>query len=284
MYKSPFGTDENYEFELPGEAEGEAEQESDLEAELATELLEISTEAELDRFLGKLASSVMRGASTFIKSPIGQALGGVLKNVAKTALPAVGGALGSLVLPGAGTAIGAKLGSMAGGLLEAGEAEMMAEAEAEFEAAQRYVRFARSAWRNAAGAPRNLPPRAVVRAASISAARTHAPSLLRGDLMALRRQRRGPGRRPGYASARSSYAPYPYPPWSARPEWAAEPDRQDSWPGGADAGYDAGYDEPDPTDESGYEMAAEGPGGVPPSGANEGRWVRRRGHIVLLGV
>ena len=143
--------------------EGEGET---LEAEFASRLLEVTTEAEIDRFLGDLAKSVVKGASSFIKSPVGKALGGVLKNVAKTALPAVGGALGSLVLPGAGTAIGAKLGSLAGGLLEAGEAETMGEAEAEYEAAQRYVRFARSAYGLAARAPRDIPPRSVARAAS----------------------------------------------------------------------------------------------------------------------
>ena len=270
MSQSPFArSGAGYEFELPGESEGEYEFENEqesLEAELAGELLEISSEAELEQFLGKLARSVMKGASAFVKSPIGKALGGVLKNVAKTALPAVGGALGSLVLPGAGTAIGAKLGSMAGGLLEVGEAEAMGEAEAEYEAAQRYVRFARSAWGNAASAPSHLPPRAVVRAASVSAARRYAPSLLRGPLLSPWRQRRRPRSRPGW------YVEPRY-----RTAWS-----DDGWSGGTtyDGAGDGDWD--DGSDGGPFEVAQ----GAPTSHrSTEGRWVRgRRGNIVLLGV
>jgi hypothetical protein len=271
MFETAFESPgETFEFpaeaEMPGEwesesYEGEAEAQ---EAELVQELLEVTTEAELDRFLGSLASSVVKGASKFIKSPIGKALGGVLKNVAKTALPAVGGALGSLVLPGAGTAIGAKLGSLAGGLLEAEEAEMMSEAEAEWEAASRYVRFARSAYANAARAPQDVPPRAVVRAASISAARRYAPSLLRSD------QRMSPWR-----SRRRPYGGY-------RTSWQyAEPV---PWNGG-DGYAGAGYDEPDYWQGNGYEAEA---GGRPPAGPGQqamtGRWIRKAGRIVVLGA
>ena len=148
-------------------------------ARLAAELLEVTSEQELEDFLGSLASSVIKGAKSFMKSGVGKAVGGALRSIAKTALPAVGGALGSFLLPGVGTAIGARLGSVAGGLLEVGEAEALGEAEAEYEAAQRYVRFARSAYVNAARAPRNAPPRAVARAATVTAARRYAPGLLR---------------------------------------------------------------------------------------------------------
>ncbi|GAA0459973.1 hypothetical protein Ade02nite_14130 [Paractinoplanes deccanensis] len=263
-------------FEIPGESfesyenEGESyESESyesqgegesfEGEAELVQELMEISSEAEMDRFLGKLAGSIVRGAGKFIKSPVGKALGGVLKNVAKRALPVVGGALGSMVMPGAGTAIGAKLGGLAGGLLEAEEAESMGEVEAEYEAATRYVRFARAAYGNAARAPRNLPPRAIVRAASISAARRYAPSLLHGD------QRRGQwrGRRRGYPM----WAAYEPQPWYGGNGYD---------PGDGDDGYDDGYE-------------GEGAGGRSSGGGNgnraaEGRWVRRKGRIVVLGA
>lgn len=309
MYESPFGS-ANETFEFAGEDEFgyESEQEfGNLEAELATELLEITSEAELDQFLGKLASSVIKGASTFLKSPVGKALGGVLKNVAKTALPAIGGALGSMIVPGAGTAIGAKLGSMAGGLIKEEEAELMSEAEAEFESAQRYVRFARSAWSNAARAPRNLPPRAVVRAASISAARRYAPTLLQGGLMAPWRQRRvgGYGRRPAHPAYRSA-------PWYVDSGYADSgyPDDGDAGAGYGDdvadwaGGYrDQGDGEPDPEADGGFELEYQsegrGSGVARPSAsgsasqssgqsaghsATEGRWVRRRGRIVLLGV
>ena len=68
--------------------------------ELAQELLEITNEAELEEFLGKLVRRVARGASAFMRSGVGKAVGGVLRNVAKTALPMVGSALGSFVAPG----------------------------------------------------------------------------------------------------------------------------------------------------------------------------------------
>ena len=279
MYEAFEIPGESYEF--PGEAESEWEsgeayegEAEAMEAELVQELLEVTTEAELDRFLGKLASSVIKGASKFVKSPIGKALGGVLKNVAKTALPMVGGALGSMVLPGAGTAIGAKLGSMAGGLLEAQEAESMGEVEAEWEAASRYVRFARGAYSNAARAPQNVPMRAAVRAASISSARRYAPSLLQSG------QRMSPWR-----SRRRSYG------GGYRPAWQyAEPA---PWSGGGDDYAGGGYGgEPDGWWQGGddYE-SGEGEGeaaGRPPSNngsrAMSGRWVRRGGRIVVLGA
>src|SRR5207237_548278 len=82
-------------------------------------------------------------------SPIGKALGGVLKSVAKKALPVVGGALGSMVAPGIGTALGSKLGSMASGLFEV-ELEAMPAEAAEFEVARRLVNMAASAAQHAA--------------------------------------------------------------------------------------------------------------------------------------
>ena len=170
---------------------------TDRETALVSELLEATTDEELDEFLGKLARGVIRGASSFVKSPIGKALGGVLKNVAKTALPMVGGALGSMVLPGVGTALGSKLGSLAGNLLEEEEVAALGEAQAQEEAARRFIRFAGASYRNLARTPRSVPPPVAVRAASLSAARTYAPRLLRGG-------------RPGYGwrSRRRGYPPY----------------------------------------------------------------------------
>jgi hypothetical protein len=199
MYETEWADESGYETgELGWETEGEV-----LESELAQELLEITSEEELDQFLGKLARSVVKGASKFVRSPVGKALGGVLKTVVKTAAPMAGAALGSMVLPGIGTAIGSKLGSLAGSMLEAEEAERMDEAEAQYEAARRYVRFARAAYRNAAHAPRSVPPRAAVRAATVAAARRHAPTLLRprsqpGRWRDRRHQRRRYAYRGGY--------------------------------------------------------------------------------------
>ncbi len=149
------------------------------EMELATELLEISSEEELEQFLGNVFKSVAKGVGGFMRGPVGRALGGVLKQVAKTALPLAGGALGSLVAPGIGTALGSKLGSMASNLFEM-ELEGMPQEQQEFEIARRYVQLAALAARNAALAPRNVPANAVARAAFTQSARRYAPGLLRG--------------------------------------------------------------------------------------------------------
>src|SRR5512132_3557519 len=101
------------------------------EMALAAELLEITSEEELEQFLGGLIKKV----GGFVKSPIGKAIGGVLKKVAKTALPMVGGTLGNLVLPGVGGALGSKLGGMASKLFEL-EAEFLASEQGEFEVAR----------------------------------------------------------------------------------------------------------------------------------------------------
>src|SRR5262245_49682797 len=141
---------EGSEFEALGEFEAGPLNESE-EIELAAELLEITSEQELEQFLGKVFKKVARGVGSFVKSPVGRALGGVLKSVAKKALPVVGGALGSMVAPGIGTAIGSKLGSLAGGLFEV-ELESMTAENAEYEVARRYVNLAAASARNAATA------------------------------------------------------------------------------------------------------------------------------------
>jgi uncharacterized protein (DUF697 family) len=268
---------------LGGEA---AEAESPLsemqEMELATELLEVSSEAELEQFLGGLFKKVASGVGSFMKSGTGRALGGILKNVAKKALPVVGGALGSFVAPGVGTALGSKLGSMASNLFEV-ELETMSEQEAEFEVARRYVRLASSAARNAALAPRNAPPRAVARAAVVSAARRHAPGLVRGTPYQVPRRPSRPGRpvqRPGGTQPQPG-RPRPRP----RPYGAPAPS-----PGYADAGPAWGVygDEPSWADGDDGGVWYDGDDGGAPSARHarpqSGRWVRRGRKIVILGA
>lgn len=235
-------------FELFGEQDGELEDSEELELALAHELLAVTNEEELEEFLGKL----VKGAGKFLKSKVGKTVTGVLRGVAKTALPMVGSALGSFVLPGVGTAIGGKLGSMASKLLEAEEAELLGEAEAEFEAARRFVRFGRATVRYAAAAPRSAPPRTVARSAAVAAARRHAPALLRnrparpvarpsrrrGQRWSAQQRRRRPARwqwDPG---------PGPWSGWSG--SWpAAVPTTYVSWGDDASA-QQPDWDDPDP--------------------------------------
>jgi len=51
-----------------------------METQLASEFLEITNEEELDRFLGSLVKKAAGAVGKIVKSPIGQALGGVLKH------------------------------------------------------------------------------------------------------------------------------------------------------------------------------------------------------------
>lgn len=246
---------------LPGEA-GSGLSEAQ-EVELATELLEVTSEQELEQFLGKLFKRVVRGVGSFVRSPLGRAVGGVLKGIAKKALPVVGGALGSMVAPGIGTAIGSKLGSMASGLFEL-ETEGMSGEQAEFEVARRYVRLAASTARHAAAArPRaQVNPRTLARAAVARAARQVAPGIYRAMVRSLRT---------GLVVPRGAYPPRaPYAPAVLRPTVIAPapsyaPAPVTGWDGGAyaPAAPAAGY--------------AFGP-------AMSGRWIRRGRKIVLLGV
>jgi hypothetical protein len=149
------------------------------EMDLAAELLSVSSEEELDQFIGK----VVKGAWRRIKkagsavSRVAGPLTGVLRGVAKSAMPFLGGALGSFIpIPGVGTAVGTALGSALGKALEA-EFEGMNPEDQEFEKARRFVRMAGTAAQQAALAPAGADPQATVRTAVMTAARQHVPSL-----------------------------------------------------------------------------------------------------------
>ncbi|MEG2030885.1 MAG: hypothetical protein RR376_09590 [Janthinobacterium sp.] len=122
------------------------------ELQLAMELLGVSSEAELDQFLGNVFKSVWKGVKKVGAgiAKVAKPLGGALKAVAKTALPFVGGALGSMIpIPGVGTALGTALGRAASSALEL-EMEAGAPADRELEMARRFVRIAGQAARLAA--------------------------------------------------------------------------------------------------------------------------------------
>lgn len=169
-----------YEFENEFEFEGEVDSETGLteamEMELAGELLNINSDQELDMFLGKLFKKAARGVRRFARSSTGRALGGMLKKVAKRALPIAGGAIGNFLVPGVGGMVGRKLGSFAGNLFEL-ELEGLSPEDQEFEMARAYVRFASNAAKNAVKMPPN-GGRASASSAFKHAARTFAPGLL----------------------------------------------------------------------------------------------------------
>lgn len=173
---------EYQEFEGEDEYAGEYAQEGPFseveEMELAAELLTVSNEAELDQFFGGLLKKIGKGLGKAIKIPEVRALGGILKQVAKKALPAIGGAAGNFILPGVGGIVGSKLASTAGGMLGL-ELEGLSYEDQEFEVAKQLVRLTGAAAEHAAQAAPGQSPQQVVQAALTSAAEQYAPGLLR---------------------------------------------------------------------------------------------------------
>jgi uncharacterized protein (DUF697 family) len=146
------------------------------EMELASELLSVQSEAELDRFLGKLFKKAVGAVKNFANSSTGKALGGMLKGLAKKALPLAGKALGTFIAPGIGTAIGGALGSAASNLFEL-ELEGLSAEDREFETARAFVRFAGNSARRASRMG-NQKPAGAARNSIINSARRYAPGLL----------------------------------------------------------------------------------------------------------
>ena len=167
------------------------------EYELAMELLSVATEDELDQFLGRLVRGAWKGlkkAGSAI-GRIARPLGGVLRGVAKAALPMVGGALGSFIpIPGVGTMIGRAVGQAVSSALEAETAAIDAGMR-DVEKARRFVRIAGTAARQLArGAESVGDPQTAARDAVLAAARRHLRALARsavGRPASGRWQRRG---------------------------------------------------------------------------------------------
>lgn len=187
------------EFEAPGPF-GEQE-----EIALAMELMSVASEEELEQFLGKMFKGIWKGVKK-VGSVIGKVakpLGGVLKGLAKTALPFVGKALGSFIpIPGVGTMIGGALGSAVAKALEMEAAGLDGE-ERELEMARRFVRIAGTAAQQAGMAGQGMDPQRAARMAVDAALRCHLPRMrqpgigatpaaARADSGTWRRQ--GPGR------------------------------------------------------------------------------------------
>jgi hypothetical protein len=148
------------------------------EMELTAALLEVNSDAELDQFLGNLMQKAGRAVGSFVRSPTGQALGGILRGAAKKALPIVGRAVGGY-LGGPGTAD--TFAKAAGGLGRSFglELEGLSQEDQEFEVGRRFVRFAGAAAQKAALSPPNTPPQTAAQSAALAAAKQHAPGLLR---------------------------------------------------------------------------------------------------------
>ncbi|QEY18607.1 hypothetical protein D0C16_23035 [Cellvibrio sp. KY-GH-1] len=169
---------EQFEYEEEFASSGEVFNEGEL-LELTAELLEINNEEELNYFLGKLVKRAAGAIGKVARSPIGQALGGVLKTVAKKALPIAGGALGGFVGGPLGAKIGSSLAGYAGSALGL-EAEFLNQEDREFEGAKQFVRIAGDTVKNALAAPGNTSPQIAAQNAVMQSTRVFAPGLLSG--------------------------------------------------------------------------------------------------------
>ncbi|MBI5544893.1 MAG: hypothetical protein HY901_13465 [Deltaproteobacteria bacterium] len=165
---------ETFEFTAEGEW-NEVLQEAELQ-ELAAELLEISSDQELDRFLGGLIKKVGGAIGKVAVSPLGKQVGGMLKGLAKKYLPVAGAALGNLIAPGVGGAIGGRLASMAGSAFGL-ETEGLSLEDRDYEVAKQFVRLAADATRTALSSPNAVDPAAVAQAAVSRAVQRYAPGL-----------------------------------------------------------------------------------------------------------
>jgi hypothetical protein len=161
------------EFAAPGPF-GEQE-----EIALAMELMAVASEEELEQFLGKMFKGIWKGIKKVgsVVGKIAKPLGGVLKGLAKTALPFVGSALGSFIpIPGVGTALGGALGGALAKALEMETAGFDGE-QRELEMARRFVRIAGSAAQHAGLAPQGTDPQRAARQALDAALRCHLPRM-----------------------------------------------------------------------------------------------------------
>lgn len=181
-----------------GEAEGAVYEST--ETELAGELLELTSEQELDRFLGKLLTSAVGAGKAFLGSDTGKAVGGLLKGAAKQALPQIGRAVGDFLVPGSGGQVGSQVASAVGAGLGL-ELEGLSAEDRELEAARAFVRFADETGQIAEAAPASVPPTTAAVHAATVAAHHHLPGIA-PVVRNLRPPGSGGPRSPGHATGR----------------------------------------------------------------------------------
>ena len=158
--------DEAEELEFEDEELEEAQ-----ELESAAELLSIGSEGELDQFLGSLIRKAARSVGRSVRAASGNSLGGLLKGIARRALPmvatAIGGPVGGLAAKG-----GLDAAMKAFGL----ELEGLSEEDQELELARRYVRLANGAARRVLRQSVARNPRAQAQNAVRWAMQRYAPA------------------------------------------------------------------------------------------------------------
>lgn len=169
----------DYEYNMEAEGEitdSESSFNEETEMELASDLLSVKNEMELDHFLGDLLGKAVGAVSGILNTGPGKLLKGVLKTVAKKALPLAGAAAGTYFGGPAGAALGEKLGKSASSIFGL-ELEGLSNEDREFELARAVVRFAGNAAKQMAENDSGNPSEDVRRAIKESSMR-FAPGLL----------------------------------------------------------------------------------------------------------
>lgn len=155
------------------------------EMELASQFLEVSSEEELEEFLGDLwkrtkatAGDVSAAAGRAYKSDVVQRqVLPTLKSAARYFGPVAAGIGAERVAPGVGPWVAAGTKMLADQWLKE-ELEGLSGEDREFEIARRYIRFAIDALQRALETPPRVPQPVAAQIAVAEAARTHAPGLV----------------------------------------------------------------------------------------------------------
>jgi alkanesulfonate monooxygenase SsuD/methylene tetrahydromethanopterin reductase-like flavin-dependent oxidoreductase (luciferase family) len=179
------GTDIEYEIPASSHPVEDARDEVE-EMEGAAQLLEITNEFELDQFIGGLLQKAARTIGSSIPASVLEPLAHTLKGALKRMLPIVGGSSRATIASMGSDAARSVAAANAFGL----ELEGLSPEDQEFELARRFVRLTRAAGRRAPRFSRRVSPRVAVRRTLVTAARRHAPGLLRRRRR-FRRFRRG---------------------------------------------------------------------------------------------
>ena len=147
------------------------------ELALASEVLELSSEEELEQFLGDLWDATKAAASSAYNSDVVQAAIPGLKAVGTAVLPKAAGWLADRYAPGTGGIASAGVQAAVDQWLKE-ELEGLSGEDREFEVARRYVRFVDDALRRAAQVPDRVPPPVAAQVVLRDAAREHVPGVV----------------------------------------------------------------------------------------------------------
>jgi hypothetical protein len=139
--------------------------------QLAAELLDVTNEAELERFLGRVVAATVRGIGGRLPVSTGRSLVATLRGTAERTLPTLDRLLGDPMRPTGGGPSSAATAARVYGL----ELEGMSAEDRDYEIARQFVRFAQSAAARAATAPASAAE------AVAGAAREYAPGLRATD-------------------------------------------------------------------------------------------------------